>query len=274
MKKTQKKNKFFNIVAIAIVTLLAINFILLLNWATSVDLTVKEKLYQKIATLNATSFISDRNSDFVKTGDFLTDGYSHNTMALYKKLSLTQEEKLSVVLATIYRDGNYIESYSNTETISGDYVAYRYEELFGEPVMHISDAAMLECLSSEYNPTENTYELGLYFGCGLIDYGSAAIHVINVGNADGGYYVDINIATVYEYEDDFDRAVCEVYRDVYDFGIGIIETEAQPVKYKNCEPGTDGERSTFKLSISDRDNVAKYRFSFDKEYHFTGIKKL
>lgn len=253
----------------------------------------KKEMYNTIALLNFSNIESDANKDFIDTGNFRSTAFMLTDIPnLYKNEGYTKKQKLFAIL---YNARHYekkfekvsTESYSEADfkkymdenkyltwdiikesvsVLPVEYVETKYKELFGEDVEN-QDAADY-CGGFLYDKELGVYIAGLRDGCGGLDARSVILHVFNLGSTTEEYFVDANVATLYNSSYDIDNAKCNVYDDVYE----DTDTAIKNI-YKNCKYDSKGS-TDFVLTDEDTSSVAKYRFTFDKDRHFKSIKKL
>ena len=253
----------------------------------------KKTMYNTIALLNFSNIESDANKDFIETGNFQSTAFMLTDIPnLYKNEGYTKKQKLFSIL---YNARHYekkfekvsTENYSEADfkkymdenkyltwdiikdsvsVLPVEYVETKYKELFGEDIEN-QDAADY-CGGFLYDKELGVYIAGLRDGCGGIDARSVTLHVYNLSSTTEEYFVDANVATLYNSSFDTDNAKCNVYDDVYE----DTDTATKNI-YKNCKYDSKGS-TDFVLTDEDTNSVAKYRFTFDKDLHFKSIKKL
>ena len=269
---------------------------------TPVDLeitdAVKKSIYDKIALLNNRNLSVSEMDSFVASGDMMSTAYAYtyipelyNTgldakQKLYTLLFILRhrENKFEPVTKDVYTEKaaskyyntivtSYKEFTENIKMLSADYVADRYFEFYGEKITNADTNEM--CGGFDYDQSTGYYLAGLHDACGGMDMRTALIHIYNVSSDAEKYYIDMNAATLYTgySEDNKIQNVCYVYDDVSKVFTDDGKFDKNAKKYKDCELNKD-LTTDFKLTDTDKDAVAKYRFIFDKELHFVGTKKI
>ena len=252
------------------------------------DVAVKEKLYQKIAVLNVTDYKNATNSKFLETGVMRSPSFMLTYIPnFYENSGYTAKQQLYTLLLTLRNYENRFEDltgknidptpyikdnprvetkdqfYKNVKGLSAEYVAERYKELYGVSVQHADTIEM--CGGFNYDEKSGLYLTGLNDACGGMDFRSLMLRVLDVTKTDDSYSVTANAVTMYT-GDGNNQKTCNVYDAVYSL-------DNNGKVYKTCTMD-DQFNTDFVLTADDADNVAKYRFDFDENYHFTGITKL
>ena len=259
----------------------------------------KKKALQAISVLNFTKPDREDNANFVEDGVFHSGSFMLTYIPeLYKNEGYTMEQKLLALLhnekfyndrfekiGSKYTEDDFKEYIGSKNTLIQDwktfkeyvkvlpaeYVATRYEELYGEELKH-QDAKEM-CGGFEYDEKLGVYMSGLYDACGGLDARSVQLRVFNWGSTTEEYHVDANLVTTYV-NSAFAEQTCNVYNGIV---TDILDENGNVKKdlavYNTCKFNADGG-TDYTLTEEDVESTAKYRFTFDKEFHFKGIKKL
>ena len=259
----------------------------------------KKKVLEALSILNFTDPKRDDNAKFVDDGIFHSSAFMITYIPeLYKNEGYTTEQKLLALLHNekFYNDrfekidSKYTEDdfkdyigAKNTliadwkafkeyvKVLPAEYVATRYEEVYGEELKH-QDAKEM-CGGFEYDEKLGVYLSGLYDACGGVDFRSVLLRVFSWGSSTEEYHVDANVVTTYV-NNAFEEQTCNVYNGLVE---DIVDDNGNVKKdlavYNTCKFNSEGG-TDYTLTDDDVDTAAKYRFTFDKEFHFKGIKKL
>jgi hypothetical protein len=259
----------------------------------------KKKALEALSILNYTDPQSKSNENFVEDGNFRTAGFMLTYIPeLYKNEGYTTEQKLHALLynekfyndrfekiGSKYTEADFKEYIGSKNTLIQDwatfkqyvkilpaeYVTTRYEEIYGEELKH-QDAKEM-CGGFEYDEKLGVYMSGLYDACGGVNIIGARLRVFSWTSTAEEYRVDANVVTSYV-NNAYGEPTCNIYNGI----ITNITDDNGNVKkdlavYNTCQFNADGG-TDYTLTEEDVESTAKYRFTFDKDFHFKGIKKL
>lgn len=255
------------------------------------DETAKAKIDERIDEVNLISYdqySSNKKGDSTLSANFI---FKKNG-ELFSNLGLSAKEKVFITAAVLqFRDENALEKATKADykadavqkfkdaiteadfvkyakRISAEKFANRYKEIFGEEISH---QTVNECgANAHYSADTGYYYFDFVGGCGGMDLRKIIIKKDGYKASDDAYYLDATVATVFDGQDDNGKDVCAIFNGYYDIDMDVWNFNVQDEKVAKVCKG--GETPT--EFGNDIKTGTKFRYTFDKEFHFKKIERL
>ena len=220
-------------------------------------------------TKNEELFSDLRLSDKEKI--FITAAHLMNFTGKYEEKITKDDLKTDFLKDAVKRAGGSSNEVLKEGTkIKAEKFAEAYKELFGEDIKH---QTVDECGGwAYYDAGTGYYYADPIGGCGGYDERQILIKRLDYKMSDENYFLEFGVTTTLDGMDKNGNEVCAIFKGYYDIDTDVWAYNMNDDKVaKSCKSGSD--QYTLAAQIGENE-MTKFRFVFDKEFHFKKIERL